>query len=285
MVMSDSVMVPSLTQEQYTQLLSMLKEHQDKGHNAGASISDNTIGTHAVMSAQTQQTSASGKYKGNTYCESSIVWILDSGATDHICSSICMFESFKPVSSVYVKLPNDHNASVTHIGTVRVTPNLILQDVFFIPTFTFNLISISKLTQHNLVTITFDKCMCLIQEKVTGKMIGSAERRKGLYYLRANTNHASNGNCFNVQSSTGHATDGMLWHMRLGHMGIDRMKDVHKQQPSVVPSIEYINCDVCPLAKQKRLPFPVSASHSSSPFDLIHIDIWGPYKYHIPYLV
>ena len=36
------------------------------------------------------------------------------------------------------------------------------------------------------------------------------------------------------------------------------------------------HCDICPLAKQKRLPF-VSNNHLSAlPFDLIHLDIWGP---------
>ncbi|XP_031256958.1 uncharacterized protein LOC116114962 [Pistacia vera] len=37
-------------------------------------------------------------------------------------------------------------------------------------------------------------------------------------------------------------------------------------------------CDVCALAKQSRLPFSVSSMLSVRPFDLIHCDIWGPYK-------
>ena len=39
-------------------------------------------------------------------------------------------------------------------------------------------------------------------------------------------------------------------------------------------------CTVCPLAKQKRLPFISNNNLSSSPFDLLHVDIWGPY--HVP---
>ncbi|CAL2237480.1 unnamed protein product [Prunus armeniaca] len=37
-------------------------------------------------------------------------------------------------------------------------------------------------------------------------------------------------------------------------------------------------CDVCPLAKQTRLPFTHSSIESTTPFDLIHCDIWGPHK-------
>ena len=36
-------------------------------------------------------------------------------------------------------------------------------------------------------------------------------------------------------------------------------------------------CKVYPLAKQKRLAFPFNNKLSSHAFDLIHLDVWGPY--------
>lgn len=38
------------------------------------------------------------------------------------------------------------------------------------------------------------------------------------------------------------------------------------------------HCTVCPLAKQTRLPFSVSTSIAHSNFDIIHGDMWGPYR-------
>jgi len=35
--------------------------------------------------------------------------------------------------------------------------------------------------------------------------------------------------------------------------------------------------DICHFAKQKRLPFPRSASKSKKCFDLIHVDVWRSY--------
>ncbi|XP_022880683.1 uncharacterized protein LOC111397952 [Olea europaea var. sylvestris] len=35
-------------------------------------------------------------------------------------------------------------------------------------------------------------------------------------------------------------------------------------------------CDVCPTAKLHRLPYVSSEINSSTPFDLIHADLWGP---------
>lgn len=33
-----------------------------------------------------------------------------------------------------------------------------------------------------------------------------------------------------------------------------------------------------PLAKQCKLSFLVSTSHASFPFELVHCDLWGPYR-------
>ena len=35
-------------------------------------------------------------------------------------------------------------------------------------------------------------------------------------------------------------------------------------------------CNICPLAKQHRLPFPQSENNVMNYFDLILVDIWGP---------
>lgn len=37
-------------------------------------------------------------------------------------------------------------------------------------------------------------------------------------------------------------------------------------------------CDTCQRAKQTRETFPLSISQASNKFDLIHCDLWGPYR-------
>jgi hypothetical protein len=41
-----------------------------------------------------------------------------------------------------------------------------------------------------------------------------------------------------------------------------------------------MHCDICPMAKQTRLPFNMSYISSHASFDLIHCDIWGPHRTH-----
>lgn len=42
-------------------------------------------------------------------------------------------------------------------------------------------------------------------------------------------------------------------------------------------SFDYV-CNICPQARQTRLPFPLSQIKSSSIFDLIHVDTWKIFK-------
>ncbi|KAL0377947.1 UNVERIFIED_CONTAM: hypothetical protein Sradi_3100200 [Sesamum radiatum] len=72
----------------------------------------------------------------------------------------------------------------------------------------------------------------------------------------------------------------VIWHQRLGHVSVEALKHI----PSINVKKLHVShpCDVCHLAKQQRLPFPNSDSQVTSVFDLVHIDIWGPYKQPTP---
>ncbi|XP_070013034.1 uncharacterized protein [Nicotiana sylvestris] len=43
-------------------------------------------------------------------------------------------------------------------------------------------------------------------------------------------------------------------------------------------SIPSFICSICPMVRQQRLPFYDSHIHSTAPFQLVHIDVWGPYN-------
>ena len=54
--------------------------------------------------------------------------------------------------------------------------------------------------------------------------------------------------------------------------------DVIKNKFPCVKYNKSFVCDVCHFAKQKGLCFPISTSKSKKCFDLIHVDVWGPYS-------
>jgi len=47
---------------------------------------------------------------------------------------------------------------------------------------------------------------------------------------------------------------------------------------SEINAIKDFSCEICPRAKQPRLTFPSRTTNSSHCFELIHVDIWGPFS-------
>jgi hypothetical protein len=72
-------------------------------------------------------------------------WIIDTGATDHMVYLISFLTTIISVVAKHVRLPNGDLAAVTHMGSVKLSTTLTLTNVLCVPSFSFNLISVSKL--------------------------------------------------------------------------------------------------------------------------------------------
>jgi len=63
---------------------------------------------------------------------------------------------------------------------------LKLKAVLYVPNLKCNLLFVSKLTQDMDCIVTFLPSHCIFQDRSSGKMIGSAEEKDGLYWLLEN---------------------------------------------------------------------------------------------------
>ena len=110
------------------------------------------------------------------------------------------------------------------------------------------------------------------------KMIRYVELNKGLYYLRALEIPAITC-CLNTKvdcvytNSLNYVSD--IWHLRLGHPSNKVLDQVCTNFPYVKINKNSV-CDTCHLAKQSKLPFSSSVTATHKPFELVHMDIWGP---------
>ena len=75
-----------------------------------------------------------------------------------------------------------------------------------------------------------------------------------------------------------HFSSTNLWHTRLGHPSSQVLKQIKSISPLFHCNSKF-NCTLCPLSKQHLLPFLVSTSHATSPFSLVHLDVWVPYRH------
>ncbi|KAK0581916.1 hypothetical protein LWI29_019529 [Acer saccharum] len=127
----------------------------------------------------------------NPILASSHYWIIDSGATSHICSTYSVFSSLKPITNSFVTLPNHTKIPVFFIGTVQISPSLLLTDVLFVPQFKFNLLSVSALTSSSQLSVSFFTDSCVVQDINSMRMIGKGKKLESLYVLDANLPLAS----------------------------------------------------------------------------------------------
>ena len=202
-------------------------------------------------------------------------WILDTGATDHMVHSLSKFTSITSSISTYVHLLNGEKVLATHIGTVQVTTSLLFTDVLCVPSLSFNLISISKLTNTPSCCVFFLSHFCFIQDLVAWKRIGLGRKKNGLYFLQVSTDAVpiSHSPLVAAHTAVNNTLVFDVWHHRLGHPFFYRLSLLKNVIIDLVIPSANEHCKVCHISKQKRLPFPNAVHIADLPFDLIHCDI------------
>lgn len=167
-----------------------------------------------------------------------------------------------------VKIPNGMNVPVKGSGNAVLNNGMKLNNILHIPDFQCNLPSVSTLMRDYNCAIIFVDDFCIMQDLHSRNLIGLGKHQDGLYILEPTQDKK-------IALKVGKTSEDKLWHSRLGHTSVDKIKtigfDVFKNQDS-------FPCDSCIRAKQTRLPFPVSTIKTVSCFDLIHCDIWGRYN-------
>lgn len=148
-------------------------------------------------------------------------WVIDTGATNHICHDKHSFSSFHYLQNTTVSLPNRIRVSIVGIGSVHLGRHLILHDVLFIPQFKFNLFSVSSLTKSMGCRIWFDQTSCVLQDPTRELMVGMGKQIANLYILDLESlSHPGKESSFIVASVTSHD----LWHKRLGHPSVQKLQ-------------------------------------------------------------
>jgi len=177
-----------------------------------------------------------------------------------------------------VMVGNGQSLPISHIGSVStVAPNssIPLSNVLVVPGIKKNLISISQLTKQINCRVIFDSLRLIIQDRVTGTVLGVGRCENGLYVL--NQHHHA---LVSLLSAHKPRASAQLWHTRLGHpnyriiSSLSRLGSILCSNRSL-PNNSNI-CVGCQLGKSHCLPFSLNDEHCSMPFDRLHCDLWGP---------
>ncbi|OIS99196.1 hypothetical protein A4A49_62573, partial [Nicotiana attenuata] len=126
----------SLIKEQYGQIVSLLQHFQTRSIGEGSASANMISGASMSFAGMIACTfsidfnNLSCKY----FSAKADLWILDSGASHHMTFNKSHLQNI--VSLPYpllVKLPNGYKVKVSEVGSVSLTPEIILYKVLFIP--------------------------------------------------------------------------------------------------------------------------------------------------------
>lgn len=200
------------------------------------------------------------------------VWILDTGASYHICPTRELFSTYEQINEGNVSMANSAVCKVVGIGSVRIRTHdgvfYILKEVRHVPQMTKKLISLSLLDSKGF---SFKGGGGVMHVCKGSKVILTGLKRGTLYHLQGSTVTGS----ADVASSEVQTKDmTRLWHMRLGHMGERGMQILSKRDllsGHKVQNLEF--CEHCVFGKLHRSKFPKKAVHQTKgTLDYIHMD-------------
>ncbi|GJY02353.1 ribonuclease H-like domain-containing protein [Tanacetum coccineum] len=168
-------------------------------------------------------------------------------ANQHMTYTDKGLDNVVDISHLKIKVghPDGAEAFISKIGNLKLSNGLILYDVMVI-------LEYCDLNLKNVLE-TGDQC-------------------EGLYYYNNQGTRVNQSNqsfqCLLSQYD---------WHCRLCHPA-EPVMNVLKKSLKFDKSNKDLCCEVCQRAKQTREPFPLSDHVSSSLGELVHLDLWGPYR-------
>ena len=204
--------------------------------------------------------------KTNTcFLSSPSKWVIDFGATDHMTCNSNLFTTFQSHSATStVTLADGSTSCVLGSKTIHPTPLITLTSILSLPQFSFNLVSVSKLTRTLNCSISFFLDYCLIQDLSTKQVIGRGHESGGLNILETEVP---------THVAFSRVVTQFELHCRLGHPSLFLLKKLYPQ----FSSLSSLNHESCQYAKLHRVHLsPKVNKRASAPFELVHSDVWGP---------
>ena len=209
------------------------------------------------------------------------VWLLDSGATAHVCFNPDVLTDLRVIDPITVTVASNHSIQVTKAGTAMLeildrdgkVAKFRLREVLYSPEFRRNLLSVPCLIDAH-VMVSFNRTHAKLT--LPDFRIVRIPRRGDLYvvdppppqnWIRTTESHSA----FVVQHN---GADIETWHRRLAHVNVRSLK-------CLIPTLdgEVHDCATCHAGKDGMISMPkTSSGRRLRPNELIHADLCGPFQ-------
>lgn len=211
-----------------------------------------------------------------------IRWIVDSGCTDHMVNEDSFFVVQKTLETPYpVSLAEEGQAIVaTKTGCISCMSYVDKKEyrcdisgVLYAPGLRQNLLSVSRLEKAGFTVIFRQGEVQFWSDDV---LFAVGIRCQDLYEISFVLNVSE------VNAVQGQATlaKNLLWHKRLGHLGMRNVCDLvkNKMVDGIDSSVtDFLGiCEACVMGKHFRSPFGSRTTRAKRPLARVHTDVCGP---------
>ena len=205
--------------------------------------------------------------KTNTcFLSSSSTWVIDFEATDHMINNSSLFTTIQSHPSTSpVTLANGLTSYVLRSRTKHPTPLITLTYILSLPQFSFNLISVSKLTRTLNCNISFFPYHYLILDLSTKRIIGRGSESGILYIIETEV-----PNSVAYSRVVTRSNYIVFWVILLS---LSLSKKLYPQ----FSSLSSLNRESCQYAKLHCMHLSLRVNKRASvPIELVHSNVWGP---------
>jgi transposase InsO family protein len=218
-------------------------------------------------------------------------WILDSGASAHICNDVTVVRDNKPTRQK-VAMVDGTAVAADGVCTIDVatlvdgkTVSSTLHDVLLVPSAPLNLLSQNAVQDRGIRVNARDKITRLLKDNRVVAVARREQRLSGLPMIEVwarKTDVAAVA----VAAPRRRLNEAQLWHQRFGHLSYVTLAKIAKHKAvkglpvseKAFCSMAAQVCDACVMAKQVTGSHLQSLSRAAQPPALVHSDLMGPFE-------
>ena len=220
-------------------------------------------------------------------------WLADTATSSHIVNARNAFVTFnsfiKSISGVGNVITNAQGRGTVDISTQINDKHfaMTLENVLYVPNNPHNLLSLGRWDNSGGEYRGGNGKLALITKN--GQTVATGIKTKNNLYKMKNfviqTPESTNSDQNNTYKVGESAKSWETWHKRYGHVGMDSLQELLDKQLvngfTVDTQSPKYDCEACVQAKQHETSFPKAIKNNrepTSPGELTHTDVWGPYS-------
>lgn len=199
-------------------------------------------------------------------------WIIDSGASIHMCAERESFVKFNEHHKEEIVIANGDIVKTFGIGDVIIQVktsegplNITLENVLYLPNADENLLSVKKIMERGF-SIEFNKHGCFVTDGVESLKLGRLDG--GVWKLNEPER------CYAINKSKEKCIH--EWHKRLAHRSLNEIRAMEGTDFIIRKCDHSDDCEACIRGKMSRKKFPKKAEPVTEAMDCIVSDVCGP---------